>query len=541
MAPDSRNKSSNPIQRLLETEEKGRGLALFGWAGVTVFAFLAAFASWQFAPARAVTRLARMDETTAGDITGGITPSVRPPVTHTPTPLAGDASFSRDDIDQLRADLKDLRRMVGRIDASTDVLARRISNLEDSVGNGPTASTKQASKPLLALTPITPPVQVANTAPANAIPPAPPPASSAPASSHSSTTSATAAPTVTTPAAATPPPGAGPLVQSPQSAANPPQSVSVVPQNGVETRPPVTSTPHPLTPPVQQTDKTQLDRSAVDRSQLEQMLMQRAQVGDPDNGSEASTYIPPLPDPISVVPKTRSPLVLPPQPLPAQPSAQVPGQPAPGQPALSQQPGQPVAKVDTKPPASDVATTGSVQQKPVLPIDPTKAVVVKPPLTPPVAAEMSPEDQKKASEKMALAMRGEQTAAAKPPAEPVGIDLGGYKSIGQVKKVWADFEIRQGKLAKALTPLARLGEATDGVEIRLIIGPFPNSEQAIRTCHQLRGTTAKCDTVAYVGESIQTKPVPQTERKPSAPEFATQPPLKLDLPNKPVPPKYPTP
>jgi len=472
----SRNQSRNPIQRLLEIEEKGRGLALFGWAGVTVFAFLAAFASWQFAPGRPV-HVARADDTLAGDITGGIRPNARNATGHVPTvptPLP-DGGISRADIDQLRSDLKDLRRVVGRIDMSQDVLARRIANLEDSVGDAHTA----AQKPLQPLTPIAPPQPMANNSPS----PASNPALAAVASAS--------APQVSAPAA-------------------PPLPATVTPQP--VPRQPVTMPPKPASalPPA---EKSTADHQAVDRTTLERMLLERGQSGLDGDGGEGNSLIPPLPDPVSIIPKSHPALALPPQPLPVPPGTQA--QPLAHAPTQPQNQSQTQSQIQPMPTQPDPTTTGSVPAKPVLPIDPTKAVIVKSPAAP---TQMTADEQKAASEKMALAMKDDQSPQAAPPAkssETYGFDLGGYKSIGQVKKVWSDIEMRQGKLTKVLTPLAKLGEATDGVEIRLIAGPFTDKEQALRTCHQLRGATAKCEAIAYAGESILTKPAPETEHKPS--------------------------
>jgi hypothetical protein len=495
----------------LEIEEKGRGLALFGWAGVTVFAFLAAFASWQFAPGRAM-HVARVDNALAGDITGGIRPSPRTATSHVPTvptPLP-DGGISKDDVDQLRSDLKDLRRVVGRIDMSEDVLARRIANLEDSVGPAHDA----AHKSLQPLTPIAPPQPVASNPPAQATPQAPVPAANPP--------------TVSPPAAA--------LVLPPATPAPPPQPAP---------RPAMVMPTKPLQPEPS-AEKSAYDHQAVDRATLEHMLMERAQSGFDGNGSESNSLIPPLPDPVSIVPKSRPPLTMPPQPLPSQPQVQAPLQTQ----AQTQGPTQIPSKIQPMPPQPDPQTTGSVPAKPVLPIDPTKAVTVKPSVA---AVQMSPDEQKSASEKMAVAMREEPpapspgSAAVAKPAEIYGFDLGSYKSIGQVKKVWSDLDMRQGKLTKVLTPLAKLGETSDGVEIRLIAGPFGDKEQALRTCHQLRGATAKCEAIAYAGESILTKPAAETEHKPAAElvrgpqapekpqikEPVKHPPLKLE-PTKPL-------
>jgi len=438
----------------------------------------------------------------------------------------------------LRADLKDLRRVVGRIDASTDVLARRISNIEDGLVANPTA----AVKPMQPLTPIAPttvavaaPPATAATAPGGSAANAPANAGPTVATSNPAVPPAPVMPPVQASAGTVPPSAAPAMTPPPANAAAAPSAVAVGPAAPPVPRPPMALPPRSSPPAETPADKAAFDRTAIDRSNLERMLLQRSQGIDGDANAEAGTFIPPLPDPISVVPKSHPPMVLPPQPLPA-----------------------PLAAARNEPkPLDGAATTGSVAARPVLPIDPTKAVVVKPPAAapepakPPTAAnepvgtQLSPEEQRKATEKMALAMRDEQppAAAAPPqpakPVEPFGIDLGGYKSIGQVKKVWSDLELRQSRLAKALTPLARLSEAADGVEIRLVAGPFLDKEQALRTCRQLRGATAKCDTVPYVGEAVLTKPAPEAEHRPTPPatEFMREParkPLSLSLPQKPI-------
>eukprot|EP01037_Dinobryon_pediforme_P032827 gene32827-37978_t len=129
------------LQHLLADKERGYGIAMFGWASVTLFACLTAFASWQFAPSHSVSRDIRVREPDPRDVTGTVRQiasqvASRPVVPHAatvPAPMPGDGAIAPEDVDAMRQELKALRRVVGRLDASTDVLARRIATLEDSI------------------------------------------------------------------------------------------------------------------------------------------------------------------------------------------------------------------------------------------------------------------------------------------------------------------------------------------------------------------------------------------------------------------------
>lgn len=462
------------MQRLIETEEKGRGLALFGWAGVTVFAFVAAFASWQFAPGRSNARVAKAPEASTGDITGGIRNT--PPrygqtgsVPTVPTPLPADAAASPSDFEQLRTDLKELRRVIGRIDATSDVLARRISNLEDAISSGAVSSVKRDEKPLQPLVPIPP---TASMAPAGASQPMPPPIVQPPAVAPQQQRPPQPVPST---------PSSVPPSKAPEAASIVPPQQRPQPQSQVRPEPP---------------------RPAVDKAELERMLLQRATRPDGET-SDTIGLIPPMPDPVSMIPKSHPPLPL------------------------------PVVNRDAPKPAPE--TTASIPERPLLPVDLSKAVPVT---RPPASADAAKTDPAKpeAPKPTDVAVNAPVASAAPAaPAEKFGFDLGGYKTIGQVRKVWTDLEIRHEKLTKAMVPLAKLAEANDGVDIRLIGGPFTDKEAAKRACEAIRGGAAKCDVIAYSGEPIVQKagtepakpavPAPAKPRRAPAPH--TAPPLRL--------------
>lgn len=459
------------MQRLIETEEKGRGLALFGWAGVTVFAFVAAFASWQFAPARPSVRVARAQELGNGDITGGIRNT--PPrygqtgtVPTVPTPLPAESAASPSDLEQIRNDMKELRRVVGRIDATSDVLARRISNLEDAISSGTVSSLKREDKPMQPLVPIPP---TASMAPAGAAQPMPPPLAQPPAVAPQQQRAPQPVPA--TPSSV-PPPKAQ-------------DSASVTPQ---QPRPQPQVRPEP-------------PRPAVDKTELERMLLQRATRPDAESGDSIG-LIPPMPDPVSIIPKSHPPV--------------------------------PVPVINREPAKAVPETTASIPERPTMPIDSSKALPVQKPAPNADAAKTEAPKPDPAKPVEVAVTAPAASPAAPAAAEKFGFDLGGYKSIGQVRKVWTDLEIRHEKLTKAMVPLAKLAEANDGVDIRLVGGPFTDKEAAKRACEAIRGAAAKCDVIAYSGEPIvqktgsePAKAAPAKPRVRPQTQHTTTPPLRL--------------
>jgi hypothetical protein len=105
---------------------------------------------------------------------------------------------------------------------------------------------------------------------------------------------------------------------------------------------------------------------------------------------------------------------------------------------------------------------------------PTMAITLKPP-----AAE-KPAD--KAEEKL------------------VGVDLGGFRSLAQLRKTWADIEARRGTVTRQLAPLYQLRETGDTLEVRLVAGPFPTPLDAAKFCAAIKGTSPGCASTGYAGQ-----------------------------------------
>ncbi|MDR3496959.1 MAG: SPOR domain-containing protein [Ancalomicrobiaceae bacterium] len=461
------SESANPIERLLASGEKGRGLALLGWAGVTVFAVVSAFASWQFAGSRQMIRPVRPAAQETGDVTASIRPAARPPnaaVRTVPTPLPGDPTVGRDEFERLNQDVKDLRRLVGRIDVSTDVLARRMANLEDAT-NALTAGTVTRAQQTLA--PI---------APVASNPARPLPASDPPLRPATAVPPAQAQPpvAVSPQAGVRPPPVAqapvGPATPAPMAAA-PVHPSAAVPTSPATARvapadmasPPGQTTVIAKTQPPRPPDKTANERSAIERATIERMLLENSAGLDPNNHSVLPNGL--LPPPPAAAPpdvQQRLPAVQ----VQAPPIAALP-QPAPVKPIA-----------ETKQP--DVATTASIAPKPAA----------------------GPETPKPADATAPAKAVETPVAVAEAPAPRFAVDLGGFRSIAQVRKAWFELEAKQGKLAKSMKPLARLAESPDGIEIRLLAGPFADEAAAQTACGQLKAGAPHCGPAVYQGEPL---------------------------------------
>lgn len=101
------------------------------------------------------------------------------------------------------------------------------------------------------------------------------------------------------------------------------------------------------------------------------------------------------------------------------------------------------------------------------------------------------------------------TTVARPAAtpgltdgEPVGIDLGGFRSLATLRRSWTDMGQRHGDLSKGLEPRARLRETDTGIEARLLAGPFPDATEAARVCLKLKAAGAPCTVTGWGGQPV---------------------------------------
>lgn len=82
----------------------------------------------------------------------------------------------------------------------------------------------------------------------------------------------------------------------------------------------------------------------------------------------------------------------------------------------------------------------------------------------------------------------------------VGVDLGGFRNLAQLRKVWTDIGTKDPRLTKGLAPLAQLRETGDALQVRLIAGPFPNAVEAVRYCTTAKAAGLFCSATPYEGQ-----------------------------------------
>jgi hypothetical protein len=84
-----------------------------------------------------------------------------------------------------------------------------------------------------------------------------------------------------------------------------------------------------------------------------------------------------------------------------------------------------------------------------------------------------------------------------------GIDLGSAPSIDRLKDRWVAMRDLYGATLDKLEPKAVFGRTRDGaVELRLLAGPFPNAEGAVKACASLQTEKTTCEPRPFEGESL---------------------------------------
>jgi hypothetical protein len=156
------------------------------------------------------------------------------------------------------------------------------------------------------------------------------------------------------------------------------------------------------------------------------------------------------------------------------------------------------------PPAAAVAKAA------VAPPDPQGADSAKPPAReaePQPAAATAPE-------------RVANAAAATPPEEPpatgFGVDVGGAANFEGLRVLWNSTKTGNAAALEGMHPqvVVRENSKTKGAELRLIVGPIANVEEAARMCATLSAGRRYCQPVAFEGQALpDADNVPPAEHK----------------------------
>lgn len=104
--------------------------------------------------------------------------------------------------------------------------------------------------------------------------------------------------------------------------------------------------------------------------------------------------------------------------------------------------------------------------------------------------------------------------AAEPPESMLGIDVGGAVNIEGLRTLWFSTRRNGGPFPDDVTPLIAVREnsKTRGIDLRLILGPFPSTEMAARLCATLLAGHRYCQPVAYEGQRLSFAEPPSKRR-----------------------------
>jgi hypothetical protein len=146
----------------------------------------------------------------------------------------------------------------------------------------------------------------------------------------------------------------------------------------------------------------------------------------------------------------------------------------------------------------------------VAPPDPPGADSAKPP-----AREAQPQPAAAAAPE-----RVANAPAAPPPEEPpatgFGVDVGGAANFEGLRVLWNSTKTGNAAALEGLHPqvVVRENSKTKGAELRLIVGPIANVEEAARMCATLSAGRRYCQPVAFEGQALpDADSVPPAEHK----------------------------
>jgi hypothetical protein len=156
-------------------------------------------------------------------------------------------------------------------------------------------------------------------------------------------------------------------------------------------------------------------------------------------------------------------------------------------------PGAAPAAAAPPPPSSNPAKGAAA----ALP-DPQSADAAKPP-----AREAEPQPAAAAApERVANAPAAAPTE--EPPATGFGVDIGGAPNFEGLRVLWSSTKTGSAAALEGMRPqvVVRENSKTKGTELRLIVGPMANIEEAARMCATLSAGRRYCQPVAFEGQTL---------------------------------------
>jgi hypothetical protein len=104
-------------------------------------------------------------------------------------------------------------------------------------------------------------------------------------------------------------------------------------------------------------------------------------------------------------------------------------------------------------------------------------------------------------------------ALPSPTSEPKGIrpaygvDLGGAVSVDRLRLLWNSLRTHEPRLLQGLRPVTHIRETKRGgrPDVRLIVGPFANLEQAARLCAAVLNAGRYCEPAVFRGQRLSAR------------------------------------
>jgi hypothetical protein len=144
-----------------------------------------------------------------------------------------------------------------------------------------------------------------------------------------------------------------------------------------------------------------------------------------------------------------------------------------------------------------------------------EAVAPAPPTRQPPPAATGSQESAAAANRVANVPAGDEASETERAKPEIGVDIGGAVNFDGLRLLWNSTRGANAALLEGMHPVvvARENIRTRAPELRLVVGPFPNSEAAVRLCSTLSAARRYCQLAAFQGEELS---LAEPERRPAA-------------------------
>ena len=131
--------------------------------------------------------------------------------------------------------------------------------------------------------------------------------------------------------------------------------------------------------------------------------------------------------------------------------------------------------------------------------------------------------------RLAAVSAGYEAADAETTKPEIAVDIGGAANLDGLRLLWNSAKAAHAGLFENLHPLVAVREnpKTRASELRLLVGPFTDTEAAASVCSALSGVRRFCQPTAFEGQRFslaepERKPVATPPRRPATPPKAAR-------------------